>query len=87
MLFASIISLFMGYFACVLVFLGRGNKMFWGPSEEELEGISDEEFAEYIDEYLQSGAEKLENLQKRKFGIKMSESILAVFILISRYFG
>ncbi|MGM9974848.1 MAG: hypothetical protein ACI33K_12495 [Clostridiaceae bacterium] len=86
MVFASIISLFMGYFVCVLLLFVLGNRMFLGPSEKKLEGISDEEFADHIDEYLQNGAEQAESLQKRKLRIKMSESILAIFILISRHF-
>ncbi len=86
MVFASIISLFMGYFVCVLLLFVLGNRMFLGPSEKKLEGISDEEFADHIDEYLQNGVDKLQNLRKRKLRIKMSESILAIFILISRHF-
>lgn len=86
MLFASIISLFMGYFACVLLFFGRESKMFKGPSEEVLEEISDEEFVDYIDEYLHIGSEGIKNLQKRKVRIKVSESIFAAFILIYKYF-
>ena len=60
--------------------------MFKGPSEEVLEEISDEEFVDYIDEYLHSGSERMKNLQKRKVRIKASESIFAAFILIYKYF-
>ena len=86
MVLASTISLFIGYFVCALLLFVRGNRMFSGPSGKELEGICDEEFTDCIDEYLQSGAEKSENLHRRKLRIKMSDSILALFILISRYF-
>ncbi len=60
--------------------------MFKGPSEEVLEEISDEEFVDYIDEYLHIGSEGIKNLQKRKVRIKVSESIFAAFILIYKYF-
>ena len=86
MVLASIISLFIGYFICALLLCVRGNRIFSGPSEKKLEGICDEEFAHFIDEYLQNRAEKSENLHRRKLRIKMSDSILAFFILISRHF-
>lgn len=86
MVLASTISLFVGYFFCAVLLLLPGERRLSGPSEKELEVICDEDFTNYIDEYLQNGAEKSENLHKRKLRIRMSDSILALFILISRYF-
>ena len=86
MVFASLLSLFLGYIACVLLCFRREDIVFSASAKVELENISDEEFVEYMDEYLEDGAEKLDNLHRRKIGIKVSESILAVYFLIFKYF-
>ncbi len=55
-------------------------------SDEEISKLSDSQFVEYIEAYLQENEDGLESLLKRRVKRRFSETVFLTFLLLTSYF-